>query len=99
MFPATRVSPIPPVVRGARHRSKGRDFGGGEVAGRVAILMRSGPKRRRPAAPLSLAFLAPGIIESAVDGTLQRGFGLSRPGDPPLGWAAKRAILGLPARD
>jgi site-specific DNA recombinase len=44
---------------------------------------------------LSLAFLAPDIVKAAVDGTLPRGFGVSRLMDLPAGWAAQRRALGL----
>ena len=47
---------------------------------------------------LSLAFLAPDIVEAATDGLLPRGFGLSRLTDLPLSWAEQRNKLGLPAR-
>jgi hypothetical protein len=47
---------------------------------------------------LSLAFLAPDIVEAAADGILPRGFGLSRLTDLPLSWAEQRHKLGLPAR-
>jgi site-specific DNA recombinase len=44
---------------------------------------------------LSLAFVAPDIIEAANNGTLPRGFGLSRLTDLPMSWAAQRKRLGL----
>ncbi|HEX4767715.1 MAG TPA: recombinase family protein, partial [Lichenihabitans sp.] len=47
---------------------------------------------------LSLAFVAPDIVEAAADGILPRGFGLSRLTDLPLSWAEQRHKLGLPAR-
>ena len=47
---------------------------------------------------LSLAFIAPDIVEAAADGTLPRGFGLSRLTNLPLDWTKQRQTLGLPAR-
>jgi site-specific DNA recombinase len=46
---------------------------------------------------LSLAFLAPGIINAAIEGRLPRGFGLARRVDPPMAWSDQRAALGLMA--
>ena len=39
---------------------------------------------------LSLAFIAPDIIEAVANGTLPRGFGLSRLTDLPISWAKQR---------
>ena len=47
---------------------------------------------------LSLAFLAPDVVEAAADGTLPRGFGISRLTDMPISWAEQRVKLGLPIR-
>ncbi|MGA2795408.1 MAG: recombinase family protein, partial [Roseiarcus sp.] len=44
---------------------------------------------------LSLAFLAPDIVKAAVNGTLPRGFGVSRLTDLPTNWAEQRRALGL----
>jgi site-specific DNA recombinase len=47
---------------------------------------------------LSLAFLAPDIVQDAVDGTLSRGFGVSRLTDLPSSWADQRKAIGIAAR-
>ncbi len=44
------------------------------------------------------AFSQPDIVQAAADGTLPRGFGISRLTDLPLGWAEQRHKLGLPAQ-
>jgi len=44
---------------------------------------------------LSLAFLAPDIVQAAVDGTLPRGLGVSRLMDMPPSWADQRQALGI----
>jgi len=36
---------------------------------------------------LSLAFLAPGFVEAAIEGRLPRGFGVTRLTDPPMAWS------------
>jgi site-specific DNA recombinase len=46
---------------------------------------------------LSLAFLAPDIVKAAVEGTLPRGFGVSRLIDMPLSWAKQRHAAALPS--
>ena len=62
------------------------------IARREAISLRSARMT------LSLAFVAPDIIEAAADGILPRGFNLSRLVDLPSSWADQRTRLGLPAR-
>ena len=47
---------------------------------------------------LSLAFVAPDIIEAVANGTLPRGFGISRLTDLPIRWAEQHQKLGLPAQ-
>jgi site-specific DNA recombinase len=44
---------------------------------------------------LSLAFLAPDIVQAAIDGTLPRGLGVSQMTDLPLDWNDQRRQLGL----
>jgi hypothetical protein len=44
---------------------------------------------------LSLAFLAPNIVKAAVNGTLPRGFGVSRLNELPAAWMKQREALGL----
>ncbi len=47
---------------------------------------------------ISLAFVAPDIIEAAAAGRLPRGIGVTRLVDLPLSWAKQKEALGLPAR-
>jgi hypothetical protein len=47
---------------------------------------------------LSLAFLAPDIVQAAVDGILPRGLGVSRLMDMPPSWADQRSIIGIAPR-
>jgi site-specific DNA recombinase len=60
-----------------------------------SIAMREGIPERSARSIISLAFLAPDIVKGAVDGTLPRGFGLSRLIDLPARWTAQRSLLGL----
>ena len=79
--------------------AKGRrwlaDLKSGEFADIDAIAAREGLSERSARMTLSLAFLAPDIVQAAIDGTLPRGFGLSRLTDLPAGWAKQRQALGL----
>jgi site-specific DNA recombinase len=45
---------------------------------------------------LSLAFLSPNIVKAAANGTLPRGFGVSRLTDLAADWAEQHRKLGLP---
>ena len=67
----------------------------GRSAGIEAIAAREGLNERSARMTLSLAFLAPDIVKAAVDGTLPRGFGVSRLMDLPASWATQRRALGL----
>ena len=62
------------------------------------ISQRENMSERAARMTLSLAFIAPDIIEAVANGTLPRGFGLSRLTDLPISWAKQRQKLGLPAR-
>jgi site-specific DNA recombinase len=66
-----------------------------KVEGIEAIAAREDVSERSARMGLSLAFLAPDIVEAAVDGTLPRGFGVSRLVDMPPNWAEQRQALGI----
>ncbi len=71
------------------------------VAGRAAnvetIATRENRSKRSIVMMISLAFLAPDIVEAAVDGRLPRALGVRRLVDLPSDWAEQRRTLGLPA--
>ena len=46
---------------------------------------------------ISLAFLAPSLVQAAVDGRLPRGIGIANLRDAPLEWSLQHARLGLAA--
>jgi site-specific DNA recombinase len=79
--------------------AKGRrwldDMISGKVEGIEAIAAHEGVSERSARMGLSLVFLAPDIVEAAVDGTLPRGFGVSRLMDMPPNWAEQRQALGI----
>ncbi len=70
----------------------------GSVPDIETIAMRENISERSARMGLSLVFLAPDIVEAAADGSLPRGFGISRLTDMPISWAEQRAKLGLPIR-
>jgi hypothetical protein len=45
---------------------------------------------------LSVAFLAPDIVQAIVDGRLPRGIGLTTLSDLPIDWREQRQALGIP---
>jgi site-specific DNA recombinase len=70
----------------------------GKVVGIEAIAAREGASERSVRMKLSLVFLAPDIVQAAIDGTLPRGFGVSRLMDMPPSWADQRLALGIALR-
>ena len=81
----------------ARARRWLNEIVSGEAAGIEAIAAREQLNERSARMTLSLAFLAPDIVKAAVDGTLPRGFGVSRLTDMPASWTTQRRAAGLPA--
>jgi hypothetical protein len=67
----------------------------GKVEGVDAIAAREGFSERSTRMGLSIAFLAPDIVQAAVDGTLPRGLGVSRLMDMPPSWADQRSTIGI----
>jgi site-specific DNA recombinase len=70
----------------------------GSIPDIETISQRENMSARTARMTLSLAFIAPDIVEAVANGTLPRGFGLSRLTDLPINWARQRQKLGLPAR-
>jgi site-specific DNA recombinase len=60
-----------------------------------AISQRERRSGRSVSMALSLAFLAPDIVEAAVKGTLPPGLGLADLTDLPMDWAEQQERLGL----
>ena len=102
--PDTPLQPIKAEARSKLLQGIGQarawldDIMSGRVPGIEAIAQRETISERAARMTLSLAFIAPDIVEAAVDGTHPRGFGLSRLTDLPLSWTEQRQKLGLPAR-
>ncbi|CAM5208067.1 Site-specific DNA recombinase OS=Bosea thiooxidans OX=53254 GN=SAMN05660750_03387 PE=4 SV=1 [Bosea thiooxidans] len=67
----------------------------GEAIDTAGIARREGCSERAVRMRLSLAFLAPDIVEAAIAGLLPRALGLTRLSDLPMDWAAQRRALGI----
>jgi site-specific DNA recombinase len=69
----------------------------GEAKDMATIAVREGRSTRSVQMMISLAFVAPDIIEAAVNGAIPRGIGLTRLMDLPPLWSEQRRVLGLKA--
>jgi site-specific DNA recombinase len=72
-----------------------RELLAGEVMGYREIAEREGRSERSVAMTVSLAFVAPNIIEAAIKGALPRGIGVTRLMNLPPLWADQYTTLGL----
>lgn len=70
----------------------------GDVPDFAAIATRENRSERSVRMILSLAFLAPDIVEAATTGTLPRRHGLSTLTDLPMDWTEQRKVVGLARR-
>lgn len=70
----------------------------GRVTDAAAIAARENRSTRSVHMMLSLAFVAPDIVEAAAAGRLPRGIGITRLIDLPPVWAKQKETLGLPAK-
>ncbi len=71
-----------------------QDLISGKAADVETIAAREGRSARSVNMMISLAFVAPDIIEAAVAGRLPRGIGITRLVDLPLSWAEQKDSLG-----
>jgi hypothetical protein len=60
-----------------------------------AIAARERCSVRKVNMTISLAFLAPDLVQAAVEGRLPRGIGIARLCDPPAEWSRQYRVLGL----
>lgn len=79
----------------AKGRQWLKEIVAGTVADPEAIASREGRSKRSVQMMISLAFVAPDIIEAAVAGAIPRGIGLTRLMDLPLLWSEQRKQIGL----
>jgi site-specific DNA recombinase len=82
--------------------AKGRHWLFELVAGTVRdveqIAARENCSIRQVNMTISLAFLAPDLVNAAIDGRLPRGVGVTNLRDAPLEWSNQSAMLGLASR-
>ncbi|MDR5728114.1 MAG: recombinase family protein [Terriglobia bacterium] len=67
----------------------------GKVKDTEEIAIREDRSKRSIHMTMSLAFLAPDIVEAAINGTLPRRVGITRLADLPPSWRKQREMLGL----
>jgi hypothetical protein len=67
----------------------------GTVLDVAQIATRQRCSARQVNLTISLAFLAPDLVEAAVEGRLPRGIGVERLRDPPAEWSRQSEALGL----
>jgi hypothetical protein len=67
------------------------------TANTESIARREGCSVRKVNMTISLAFLAPDLIQAAIDGRLPHGMGVARLCDLPAEWSRQRQMLGLAA--
>jgi DNA invertase Pin-like site-specific DNA recombinase len=72
-----------------------RELKSGTIKDVAEIACRERCSARSVNKTLSLAFLAPGLVKAAVDGSLPRGIGYARLCDLPIEWSRQYTSLGL----
>ena len=79
--------------------AKGRQWLDDVVSGRVTtvqeICLREKCSVRQVNIAISLAFLAPNLVKTALEGRLPRGIGVERLRDPPAEWSQQFEAIGL----
>ena len=67
----------------------------GHIEGITALATKQSVSEKTVRSTLSLAFLAPDIVQAAIDGKLTRGLGVTHLTDLPMDWAAQRLRIGI----
>ncbi|MGA0598435.1 recombinase family protein [Enterovirga sp. CN4-39] len=88
----TRATLLQSIARGRRWLE---EIASGRADGPDAIASREGCSRRQVNATISLAGVAPDIVEAAIAGRLPHGIALRDLTDPPLAWSEQRRRLGI----
>ena len=92
MRPEVRTSLIRAIALG---RLWLRELTSGNVKDTDEIAVRESRSKRSVHMTMSLAFLAPDIVDAAVEGSLPRRIGITRLIDLPPSWQKQREMLGL----
>ncbi len=88
----TRVPLVASIARGRRWLD---EIVAGNVLSVDQIAAREKCSIRQVNMTISLAFLAPTLVQAAVEGRLPRGIGVTRLRDAPAEWSRQYAMLGL----
>jgi site-specific DNA recombinase len=88
----TRATLVAAIARGRRWLD---EIVAGTVTSVERIAARDKCSIRQVNMTISLAFLAPKLVQAAVEGRLPRGIGVTRLRDAPAEWSRQYAMLGL----
>ena len=88
----TRATLVASIARGRRWLD---EVVAGAVTSVEQIAARDKCSIRQVNMTISLAFLAPDLVQAAVKGRLPRGIGVTRLRDAPAEWSRQCAMLGL----
>ena len=88
----TRATLVASIARGRRWLD---EIVAGTVTSVEQIAAREKCSIRQVNMTISLAFLAPELVQAAVEGRLPRGIGVTRLRDAPAEWSRQYAMLGL----
>ena len=88
----TRATLVASIARGRRWLD---EIVAGTVTSVEQIAARDNCSIRQVNMTISLAFLAPKLVQAAVQGRLPRGIGVARLRDAPAEWGRQYAMLGL----
>ena len=87
----TRATLVASIARGRRWLDE--IVAGATIVEQIAA--REGYSIRQVNMTISLAFLAPSLVQAAIEGRLARGIGVTRLRDAPAEWSRQYAMLGL----
>jgi len=88
----TRVRPVTAIAKGRRWLD---ELMAGTVTNVEQIATTENCTGRQINMTISLAFLAPNLVQAAVEGRLPRGVGIANLRDAPVEWSLQYARLGL----
>jgi site-specific DNA recombinase len=88
----TRAKLVASIAKG---RQWLEELSSGTVTSAAQIAARESCTTRQVNMTISLAFLAPALVQAAVEGRLPRGVGVSNLRDAPAEWSGQHVMLGL----
>jgi site-specific DNA recombinase len=91
----TRARLVAAIARGRRWLD---ELIGDPSASADSIAKRENCSARKINMTISLAFLAPDLVQAAIAGRLPHGMGVARLTDLPAEWSRQHQMLGLPAQ-